>query len=98
MTTVQKVQMMHRKFGKDEEHICRDCQHRIVYEFGKSYAKCVVFGDNRSPNTDWGSWCMACGLFNKDTELRDVFLDDNGRIVFAKTPRREHFEQEETLF
>jgi len=41
---------------------------------------------------------MACGMFNKDTEERDVFLDENKRIVTSIRRKEKPVEQKETLF
>lgn len=98
MNVFQKSELMRKKFGEDPEHRCRDCNHRVVYCGNRKYPKCEVFGVNNSENTDWGSWVMACGMFNKDTEERNVFLDENKRIVTSIRRKEKPVEQKETLF
>ena len=94
-TRLEKAQIMYELFGKDEKHVCRDCIHRKTYEYSKTYAKCEVFSTSHSQQTDWGSLQCACGLFNKPTEKRDIFIESG----FYNSRRRKHEElQSETLF
>ena len=89
ITKKQKAERMYARFGKDEKHQCRDCCHRYVRKFQHDYAKCEVYSDSASEASDWGSLQPACGLWNKETDLRNVF--------FGSPSKREE-QQSETLF
>lgn len=93
-TRFEKAQIMYDLFGKDEGHLCRDCCHRKVYEYSKTYAKCEVFSTSHSQQTDWGSLQYACGLFNKPTDKRDIFKESGFR---GRRAKKEEL-QPETLF
>lgn len=93
LTRQEKVQIMYDRFGKDVLHLCRDCCHRIVREYSGRYAKCECFSTSHCETTDWGSLQSACGLFNKETDVRDVFKHSD---EYGRKPKAEL--QPETLF
>ena len=95
LTKLEKLEVMHRLFGKDEKHQCKDCCHRIVHEYSKKYAKCEVFSTSHSVTTDWGSLQCACGLWNKETDKRNVFISESG--LYRKQKQKVEL-QPETLF
>ena len=98
MNLREKLQLMHERFGKDPDHICRDCMHRMIKSMSRDYAKCEVFGISGGPGTDWGSLQTACGLYNKKTDLRDLFLPTRGGSRKKNTELQPEtlFDQEET--
>lgn len=75
MTTKEKAQHMYHHFGKCEGHKCKECKHFREYQYGKTYFKCNVYGNTSSEATDWGATLDACGLFNKETDLKDIWLE-----------------------
>ena len=94
MTTKEKAEHMYQHFGKCEGHQCRECMHFRGYEYSKTYFKCKVFGDTGSQATDWGATLVACGLFNKETTLKNIWLADNRWFPHKKKEEL----QPETLF
>ena len=91
MTRAEKLEIMHSIFGVTEGKQCKDCCHRICNERSRTYNKCECYGLSLSEATDFGVYQTACGLFNKETDVRDVYK--------RNTKRHKKIElQEETLF
>lgn len=85
------LEYMQRRFGKTDKGICRDCCHSLKNQpTDRSFHKCEVYGDSNSAATDFPVTFFGCGLFDKETPLRDIYKERNGR------PKEEL--QEETLF
>lgn len=60
---MNKIDLMHGIFGRNESHCCAECSHfaRKSYH-DKAYRKCLVYGDTCSQGTDWKASYVACGL------------------------------------
>lgn len=86
MTANDKIAYMHSRFGKYDGEMCKECQHYIRFLYHDRYLlKCEVYGLSHSEATDWRASNTACGLFNQETEYRDVYKDRaRGRVA---TPR-----------
>ena len=49
-----KIELMHRIFGKNEKYCCIECSHYKRKTYGsRTYRKCEVYGDGNSTGTDW---------------------------------------------
>ncbi len=58
-----KIELMHRIFGKNEKLCCIECSHFKRKTYGsRTYRKCEVYGDSNSTGTDWKASYIACGL------------------------------------
>ena len=71
--TIRKIDLMHRRFGKCEGHVCKECSNLTSHMYDKKYYKCRVYGESYSEATDWRVSYPACGMFNKEWK--------GGRIV-----------------
>ena len=61
----RKIAAMHKRFGIDDFHQCKECDHLIGGEYrGRRYYKCELYGMTHSVATDWRLRYQACGLFN----------------------------------
>ena len=61
-----KIDKMHSLFGEIKDHKCKECCHYKTETYhGKSYRKCVCYGQSNSEATDWKASYTACGLFNQ---------------------------------
>ena len=70
----RKIDAMHRTYGMNENHQCRDCCNLIGGDYrGKRYYKCKVYGISRSEATDWRLKYTACGAFNIPADKLDVW-------------------------
>lgn len=82
---VRKIDLMHRMFGKTGGQFCKDCDHLCKVSYDRTYYKCEVYGESRSDATDWVLKYPACGLFNKETNCKDIV-----RLVRSATYNPEH--------
>ena len=58
-----KIELMHRIFGKNEKYCCIECSHFKRKTYGSRICeKCEVYGDSNSTGTDWKASYIACGL------------------------------------
>ena len=64
--TNRKLAAMHARFGIDESHKCKDCNHLISYTANRRWYKCECYGNSSSEATDWRLKWIACGLFNQE--------------------------------
>ena len=64
--------IMRRMFG-ESEGVCKDCSHFSTHLSNRKHFKCEVYGESASAATDWRAGNPACGLFNRQTELRNVY-------------------------
>ena len=54
MIMANKIELMHRIFGKNEKYCCIECSHYKRKTYGsRTYRKCEVYGDGNSTGTDW---------------------------------------------
>ncbi|MEG2623512.1 MAG: hypothetical protein RSC06_11490 [Clostridia bacterium] len=61
----RKIAAMHKAYGKDYYHKCDACCNLTRRRFGKTYFKCVAYGESNCSATDWNAGFPACGLFGK---------------------------------
>lgn len=88
MTKAERLEIMHSLFGVAEGRICKNCSHRVCNERARSYGKCEVYGISASEATDFGAYQTACGLYNKDTDIRDIYKRNVKRQTKSE-PQRE---------
>ena len=91
MTKTEKIEVMYRLFGKTEGKICRDCCHMVTNSRQRNFNKCECYGLSCSEATDFPMRQTACGLFNKQTDVRDIYKGNR-----PNKPKAEL--QPETLF
>lgn len=60
----RKIDAMHYYYGFGDG-CCSECQHFVKKTFGKTYHKCLVYGNSNSESTDWRCSYPACGLIDK---------------------------------
>lgn len=78
----RKIEAMHKRFGKDEAHKCRDCCHLISGDYrGRRYHKCNLYGMSRSEATDWRLSYAACGAYNVPDENVDIWTPILEQVV-----------------
>lgn len=69
-----KIELMHRIFGKNEKYCCIECSHFKRKTYGsRTYRKCEVYGDSNSTGTDWKASYIACGLEQKLSAVMEEF-------------------------
>lgn len=62
----RKITAMHREFGEDGTHKCKDCPHLRTFQIGKRRVyKCAAYGISCSQATDWRKNWTACGMYGK---------------------------------
>lgn len=67
MKILKKIEVMHHLFGKKDKYLCGECKNFVSNTYhGKTYRKCIVYGQSRAVSTDWSKKYIACGMFNKD--------------------------------
>ncbi len=60
---MNKIDLMHRLFGKNESLMCCECKAFYRNRYGtRIYRKCRNYGDSASTGTDWKATYQACGL------------------------------------
>lgn len=94
MGCLRKNKLMYELFGRADGQ-CKDCKHFTSYKYHDyRYRKCLVYGDTCSEASDWtGKW-QACGLFNQDTECKNVI-----RLVTGGRPKEDiHIDGQMDLF
>ena len=91
MKKQERIELMWSKFGKTKGKICRNCSHVVRNEMSRAYNKCECFGLSRSEATDFPMLQTACGLFNKETDVADIYKTVNPKRVKPEL-------QSETLF
>lgn len=79
---IRKIELMHKLFGTADGK-CRDCCHFISGEYQsiRNLKKCEIYGMTHSSASDWAQRYNACGLFNKETNHRNVI-----RLVKSRVP------------
>ncbi len=78
-TRSEKLAIMHRRYGRECHHRCSKCIHHITKYNDKPYHKCKVYGVSMSEATDFAADGIACGLYDKETMEKDVYLTLNRR-------------------
>lgn len=69
---VRKIDLMHQMFGIADGK-CGECDHLIEGRYhDRMLRKCEVYGLTRSEASDWAKRWKACGLFNKETNHKNV--------------------------
>ncbi len=76
-TRSEKLAIMHRRYGKEFHHRCSKCIHHMDGFNDRPNHKCKVFGVSMSEATDFASDGIACGLYDKETMEKDVYLTLN---------------------
>ena len=69
--SVRKIEAMHYYYGYGVG-FCKDCHHFREKEYGRTYFKCLVYGDSDSEATDWRKSYIACGLIDKPFPEGDI--------------------------
>ena len=64
--------IMRQKFGEGQG-VCKDCSHFSIHIANRKHFKCEVYGESASAATDWRAGTPACGLFNQETALRNLY-------------------------
>ena len=78
----RKIDAMHKRFGRDEAHKCRDCCHLISGDYhDRRYHKCGLYGLSHSEATDWRLSYTACGAYNVPDERVDVWTPILAQVV-----------------
>ena len=73
MMAVNKIDLMHRIYGRRAEENCDSCSHMARYRYhDKYYYKCEIYGVTNSEASDWRCKYVACGLYNAETTVHDV--------------------------
>ena len=91
MTTISKIDAMHKRFGVDRKHKCGECINLIVREYGNRYFKCSVYGMSSAVSTDWRKKWTACGMFNKEVK------PDNRRALTINEPDNQPMDGQITI-
>ena len=74
MAAIRKIDLMHRTFGKDDAHKCRECSNILRDSYhGRTYIKCRVYGCTNSEASDWVLKWTACGMFGKEYTGNPIF-------------------------
>lgn len=69
---VRKIDLMHQMFGTADGK-CGECDHLIEGRYhDRMLRKCEVYGLTHSEASDWAKRWKACGLFNKETNHKNV--------------------------
>ena len=64
-----KIGRMHRAYGMDKSHVCKDCCNFVRGRYhNRTLKKCKAYGLTHSEASDWANSWTACGLFNKPFE------------------------------
>lgn len=70
--TVRKIDLMHKCFGTDNKHKCGECSNLIAKFYQRIYYKCSVYGDSSGEGTDWAKSWVACGMFGKQYNGKNI--------------------------
>lgn len=73
------LEYMQRRFGKTDKGCCRECCHCLMKQVNGVFYKCEVYGYSNSVATDFPVTFFGCGLFNKETSLRNVYKERKGK-------------------
>lgn len=74
MSTIRKIDLLYREFGRRDDHICKECSNviDIIVAGTKKLTKCRVYGVMSGGSTDWRLHWAACGMFNKEYKGRPI--------------------------
>lgn len=68
---MKAIELMYKLYGKTDDKKCKDCCNLVTYNLGnKKIKKCKIYGTTSSNNSDWAYSHNACGLFNKDINIK----------------------------
>ena len=71
----RKITAMHREFGENGAHKCKDCPNLRTFKAGKRRDyKCAAYGISCSQATDWAKRWTACGMYGKQIPADHVPL------------------------
>lgn len=62
---IRKIELMHQQFGRCDGHTCGECSNLTTHCYGRTYQKCLVYGESSSEASDWTKRWPACGMFNR---------------------------------
>lgn len=86
---VRKINLMHQMFGTAAGK-CGDCEHLVEGRYNdRMLRKCEVYGLTHSEASDWAKRWNACGLFNKETNHKNVMRLVGAERVQSKEPLEE---------
>lgn len=70
---LRKIDLMHHLYGQIEGKKCSECCHLQSGRYHDTILhKCELYGLTHSEASDWRLKYTACGLFNKETDVRNV--------------------------
>lgn len=82
----RKINLMHQMFGTAAGK-CGDCDHLVEGRYhDRMLRKCEVYGLTHSEASDWAKRWNACGLFNKETNHKNVMRLVGAKRVQPKEP------------
>ena len=80
-TLNRKIDAMHELFGIEKDKLCEDCSNLIKGQYhGVFLRKCTVYGATHSEASDWRKKYVACGMFNKEYNGRNIIT-----LIASKT-------------
>lgn len=59
---IRKIELMHQQFGRCDGHTCGECSNLTTHCYGRTYQKCLVYGESSSEASDWTKRWPACGM------------------------------------
>lgn len=73
MTTIRKMELMHREFGTTEGKTCGNCSNFVSGKYrDRILRKCTVYGLTHSEASDWAKRWQACGMYGKEWHGGDI--------------------------
>ena len=89
---LKKIDRMHELFGKDENHLCRECSNFERWQMsGSRVSKCRVYGVTNSEASDWAGRNTACGMFDRDYMGRKIIEVRASDDVVIPLPGQQSF-------
>lgn len=89
MMALRKIELMHHLYGQIEDKKCSECCHLQSGRYHDTILhKCELYGLTHSEASDWRLKYTACGLFNKETDVRNVIskvVPDRRPIIHIST-------------
>ena len=58
-----RIETMHKVFGKNDGNKCGDCIYFVRYKQGSRWSKCSLTVQTGGTGTDWRATWPACGRF-----------------------------------
>lgn len=70
---LRKIELMHNLYGQIEDKKCSECCHLQSGRYHNTILhKCELYGLTHSEASDWRLKYTACGMFDKETDVRNV--------------------------